>query len=71
MPKAPHSAKILGMEQRHSGPCPTCGNASMIRKTKDVNGDFMGWIECASDACAYEASFQAFRIAWAAAHQAP
>jgi hypothetical protein len=61
MPNAPHSTKILGMEQRHSGPCPTCGNKRMIRRTKDVNSPFLGWIECAADACAYEASLEDFR----------
>jgi hypothetical protein len=64
----PNNQKQMNREIHWAGPCPACGNGFMTRKTKDVNSQFMWWIECASDACAYEADFEAFRTAWAAAH---
>ena len=47
--------------------CPGCGHGQMIRKTKDVDSKFMGWVECPVESCTYEASFVDFRTAITAA----
>ena len=66
----PQTGKRLTMTVPHCGPCPTCGCSRMIRKTKDADSPFLGWVECSDDACAYEASFDDFRSAYAAARRA-
>lgn len=42
--------------------CPDC-NHPVIRKTKDIDSKFMGWVECSEDNCNYEDSFANFKAA--------
>jgi len=51
----------LTLTEPMPGKCPDCGHGQMIRKTKDVDSKFMGWIKCAKNGCSYEDSFEAFK----------
>lgn len=65
----PSEEKRLAITRRYSGPCPDCGGKFVIQKTKDANSPFMGWVECESDACPYEATFDDFRSVTAKARR--